>query len=86
MSLAEIIEAVSKLTPVEKARVAEELRRKTEPSESDDQVRRQEELNRTLLAEGLINRLPDRTVPPRRSAPIKIDGKPLSETIIEARR
>ena len=86
MSLSEILEAVSKLTPAEKARVAEAIDNAAASDASADLVRRQEELNRELLAEGWIKRLPVKGTKTLRSKRIKIEGKPLSETIIKERR
>jgi hypothetical protein len=86
MSLSEILEAVSKLTPAEKAQVAKQLDEKSESDETRSLVERQEELNRELLAEGIIKSLPARRGKIRRFTPIKVEGKPLSETIIEERR
>ncbi len=48
-----------------------------------------DELNRQLLADGLINRLPDPDADVEDDAedlPIPLDGEPLSETIIRERR
>lgn len=86
MSLSEILEAVSKLTPDEKAQLAKAMDIAAETDANEDLVRRQNELNRELLAEGWIKRLPDRSVKPRQTKRIKIEGKPLSETVIEERR
>lgn len=87
MSLSEIIEAVSRLTPAEKARVVEAMDNAAgESDDGEDLARRRDELNRELLAEGIIKRLPTRRGKIRPFTPIKIEGKPLSETIIEERR
>ncbi|HXG64540.1 MAG TPA: hypothetical protein VNO70_05495 [Blastocatellia bacterium] len=45
-------------------------------------------LNQQLLQAGLLKRIPPRTVDPNRPPfkPIKVQGKPVSETIIEERR
>ncbi len=84
MSLSEILEAVSKLTPAEKAQVAEAV--SIDPKDEEDLLRRREELHKEMLAEGWIKRLPTRSGKIERFSPIKLDGKPLSETVIEDRR
>ena len=48
-----------------------------------------DEVNRRMLEKGIISRLPEREPNfkrPKEWEPIKIEGKPLSETIIEDRR
>ena len=86
MSLTEILEAVSKLTPAEKAQLAKAIDNAAASDDNADLIRRQEELNRELLAEGWIKRLPMKGGKIKRFTPIKIEGKPVSETIIEERR
>lgn len=53
-----------------------------------EQLDREEEVQQRLLAAGLITevRRPDSTEPPGDYIPIEIQGKPLSEIIIEERR
>jgi hypothetical protein len=86
MSVTEIIEAVKKLPPADRVKVAEALRR-TETSNGERTIsERQDELHRRLIEEGLLKRIPDRSLRDRNFKPIKIKGKPLSETIIEERR
>ena len=86
MSLIEILQEVEKLSLAEKAKVAEALRHSESTENSHSVEERQNELNRRLLAEGLLIRIPSGNTGDREFKPINIKGKPLSETIIEERR
>lgn len=86
MSLTEILDAVEKLSLADRAKVVEALTETNGGNSEPDLRRRQHELHLSLLAEGRLKRLPDRTLKRRESRPVKITGKPLSETIIEERR
>lgn len=86
MSVTEIIEAVQKLSPSERAKVADAMRDAGLSVSEIDLRRRQRELHLHLLAEGRLKSLPDLTLRRREFKPVKIKGKPLSETIIEERR
>jgi hypothetical protein len=89
-----VIEQVKQLSVQEQQelRAMLESSRPTEPyPSSEDERRRIDELNLRLLAKGLISHIP----PPltaeegarfRAWKPVPIEGKPLSETIIEERR
>lgn len=86
MSLTEILDAVEKLSPADRAKVAEALTETDILDSEADLSRRQHEFHLTLISEGRLKGLPDRTLRRRHSKLIKIKGKPLSETIIEERR
>lgn len=86
MSLTEILDAVERLSPTDRAKVVEALTETASLNNEADLRRRQHELHLSLLAEGRLKRLPDRKLKRRESRPVKIKGKPLSETIIEERR
>lgn len=83
MSLTEILEEVVKLSPSEQDRVISMLQNERE---SADMPERQERFLQHLLDKGMIRRIPPRRNIPRKSRPVCIKGKPLSETIIEERR
>ena len=97
MSVEEIVEAVRALPPEEQA----ELRRRLEAlaAQPDKKERRADQnlqtnrdldqrVQRALFEAGLLSEIkPPITDPtPYRREPIKIVGKPLSETVIEERR
>lgn len=88
MSVAEILSEIRKLTPIEKQQVTNALlESEKEQPKGDDEKRA--ELHRRLLAEGVIKTLPTRNGRPpelRDFKPITVEGKPVSETIIEERR
>ncbi len=88
MSLTEILEEVAKLSPDERDKVAKALATSNDhgSNQEGDLRSRQRELNERLVAEGLLRGLPTRDLGPRKFNPVKIKGKPLSETIIEERR
>lgn len=85
-TLEKVIEEVKSLTPEEQAEVREVLDGIL-PSKNNSPSR--EEYEKYLLAKGVISHIPTRQPPsPERKAfkPIKVEGKPISETIIEERR
>jgi len=86
MSVTEIIEAVKKLSPADRAKVTEALGRSEVSNDELTANERQAEFHRLLIEKGLLKGIPDRTLPHREFKRIKVKGKPLSETIIEERR
>ena len=83
MSLTDILEEVVKLRPAEQEQVIATLLSEREVADTPE---RQEQFLRHLLSKGLIRRIPPRKNLPNDFQPIRIKGKPLSETIIEERR
>ena len=83
MSLTNILEEVVKLLPAEQEQVIATLLSEREAADTPE---RQEQFLRHLLNKGLIRRIPPRKNLPSDFQPIRIKGKPLSETIIEERR
>ena len=77
--LQKLIEKVKTLTPPER----EELRRAMDspPPVTDD-----DDLDRRLLESGLVRQLPTSAGPRTNPEPVQIEGKPLSQTVIEERR
>ena len=72
---------------MEKRRVVETLLESEKGPPTDDEKRA--ELHRRLLAEGMIRTLPSRRGRPPELSNFKrltVEGKPVSETIIEERR
>lgn len=86
MDVTEIIRAVEKLSPVDRAKVADALAKDDSSKPADGIEERQAELHRQWLEQGILKSIPDRFLPKHKFSPIKIKGKPLSETIIEERR
>lgn len=86
-TVAKVIEEIKSLTRAEQQQVREMLEElPAAETLTDDEKRKQ--LFEQLYAEGIIDKIPNRT---RRLAaldhpPIPIQGKPLSETVIEERR
>ncbi len=84
--LEKVLEEVKSLTPEEQIKVRE-LLDDILPLKKNPPTR--EEYEKYLLAKGVISHIPTRQPPsPERKAfkPIKVEGKPISETIIEERR
>ena len=77
--LQQLIEQIKTLTPEEQR----ELRRTIDALTVEDP---EDELDRRLLESGLVSQLPSRTTPRSHPEPVRIEGKPLSQTIIEERR
>jgi hypothetical protein len=90
----EIVKAVTELPPQEQAEVRRRLEsllaqsdQADSPSETLPAGDLDQRLQRALYEAGLISEIKPRVKRPRvRRPPIKIKGKPLSETIIEDRR
>lgn len=85
-TLEKVLEEVKSLAPAEQIKVRE-LLDDILPSKNNPPSR--EEYEKYLLAKGVISHIPTRQPPsPERAAfkPIKVEGKPISETIIEERR
>ena len=85
-TLEKVLEEVRLLAPAEQIKVRE-LLDEILPSKKNPPSR--EEYEKYLLAKGVISHIPTRQPPsPERLAfkPIKVEGKPISETIIEERR
>ena len=83
MSVTEIINQVRKLSAQERRQVLEELRQ-TETPPTDEEKRAA--LYQHLISIGMLKAIPPRRNLPRDFEPVPIEGKPLSETIIEERR
>lgn len=92
MNVAEVLDEINKLSPTEKQQVINALVNDREAGQTAGIEERRAELHRQLLAEGVIKNIPPRygqppiSPPPRDFEPVPIEGKPLSETIIEERR
>ena len=85
VTLERVLEDVKALSPVEQLRLREQLDRMLELS-IDSMTRG--EFDRYLLEIGLLRQIPKGVKDPAKHKefePIKIKGKPLSETIIEDR-
>ena len=86
LDFASIVEAIDSFTAEERRRLRDML---NAPSLPPPDCRKQEELARLLLSDGVISRIPPPITGPapcEEWEPIRIEGKPLSETIIEERR
>ena len=88
MNVADVLDEIKKLSASEKQQVIDALLEpETDRPKSDDEKRA--ELHRRLQAKGMLTRLPTRRGRPvelRDFQPITVEGKPVSETIIEERR
>lgn len=91
----EILDAVRSLPPQERAEVKSRLEDVPDPSDAGDAANGEtrqagdldQRIQRALYEAGLVSEIKPRVKRPRkRPPPIKIKGKPLSETIIEDRR
>lgn len=86
MNTTEILNEINKLPIYEKRNIYksldEDLRRESTASPED---LREREFEQQLLAEGVISEIPSGWNDDDDFEPIKISGKPLSETIIEDR-
>lgn len=85
-TLDKVLEDVQTLTPNEQFRLREMLDALLQ--KQSDQAK-QEELDRRLLAAGLLTRIPPPITdftPYERWQPVEIEGEPISETIIRERR
>lgn len=86
MSVNEVLDEISKLSPAEKQQVIETLLRDEKADEGLSAEDRQAALFRRMLAEGDIRNIPPRAIERWDFDPVPIKGEPLSETIIEERR
>jgi len=85
----ELVNAVKGLPPREQAEVRRRLDTPTaQPNENDAAIDLDQRVQQALFEAGLVSEIkPPITDPtPYRREPIKIKGRPLSETVIEARR
>ena len=83
MSVTEVVNEVNSLTQEEKLRIWQQLNEMI----NDEPIELR--LQRALLSEGLLNELRSpfvRQTDEEEIPPIKVSGKPVSETIIEERR
>lgn len=95
MSVNEVLEAVRAMSPEERAQVKALLDtlppEQLSPQESG-QTSAEDELERELIAEGIIvdrselNLSPDTSAPLSAFKPVPATGKPVSEIVIEERR
>jgi hypothetical protein len=82
-NLDRVIEEVKALTPDEQGKLRELLDRLLAPQMTE------EEFHQRLLERGVIGHIPPRIIDPVFEAnrkPVEIEGKPVSEIIIEERR
>ena len=88
MSAQEILAEIKKLPLEERRRLLKSLASETAEESQPEQMTREDEVERILLAEGVISHIPTRLVDDEEDTyePIEVPGKPLSETIIEERR
>ena len=85
-NLDQVIEEVKALTPDEQRKLRELLDDLLAPPAPQ---MTEEEFERHLLAKGIISEIPPRIIDPvfeQNRRPIEIEGKPVSEIIIEERR
>lgn len=89
-SLERVIEELKALTPAEQQKVRELIDSMLEPSaESSAMLSPEDLLDQRLFEAGVISEIPRRITdftPYQNRKPVKITGKPISETIIEERR
>jgi len=80
-----LLDEARRLTPEERRELGELLRQQ---NEDDRAVGGEQRLDQLLVGRGLVRSKPQGKDPSRfhRWQPIQIEGKPLSETIIEERR
>jgi hypothetical protein len=84
-----LLKEIRSLPPEEQKRVREALDEEPAPAADMDEASAEEEFKRRLLQAGLLKQIkPPITdlTPYRDRKPFEIQGKPLSETIIEERR
>lgn len=86
MNITEVLDAIDKLSAMEKRQVADALVRDEEADQDASVEERQAALHRRLLAEGIVKNIPTREIVEREFEPVPITGEPLSETIIRERR
>ena len=88
MSAQEILAEIQKLSPEERQLLLKALGLEIGEHVEGKQLTSEEEVERILLAEGIITEIPVRAPDEEEGAyqPIEVQGKPLSETIVEERR
>ncbi|HLG16062.1 MAG TPA: hypothetical protein VJH03_16385 [Blastocatellia bacterium] len=88
MSAQEILAEIQKLPPEDRQRLLKALLPELRDQAEARQLTSEEEVDRILLAEGTISKIPARLPDDEEETyePIDVPGKPLSETIIEERR
>lgn len=82
----EILIEVQKLSPVEKEQVLQALKQSENNLDGLTANQQQAELFKRLKAKGILRSVRKRRATPGDFEPIRIKGKPLSQTIIEERR
>ncbi len=85
MNTIEILGEIKKLPVVEKRNLFKKLRDELHNDSYSIEEVREQEFEQMLLAEGIIKQIPPRWNDDDDFEPVKITGKPLSETIIEDR-
>ena len=88
MSAQEILAEIQKLAPEERQRLLKALAPEIAEQSEGRQLTPEDEVERILLAEGIVSEIPARLPDDEEETyePIEVPGKPLSETIIEERR
>lgn len=89
MSAQELLAEIQKLPLDEQRRLLEALASNVEQQTETRQPTSEDEVQRILLEKGIISSIPDLSAYTDEDddfAPIEVEGKPLSETIIEERR
>ena len=85
-NLERVLNEVKALSPDDLRKLRDELDAMLEPA---SQQMTEEEFEQRLLAQGTISSIPSRDIDPaeyRSRKPIEVEGKPVSETLIEERR
>ncbi len=87
ITLQEIISTVQTLPTNVQMEIVETLQRNLRKTSSSPAAPSEDEIEQILLAKGLISEIPKRAADEEENTyrPIKITGKPLSETILEER-
>jgi len=84
-----LLQEIRSLPPEQQQQVREALDEQTSPTVPMDEASAEEEFKRRLVKAGLLREIkpPIKDLSPYRDRkPFEIEGKPLSETIIEERR
>ncbi len=87
MNTTEILSEINRLPVIEKQILFQQLSKDITESSLSEEERREQEFERMLLAKGVISQIPPRWNDDEEDSfePVKISGRPLSETIIEDR-
>ena len=87
MSAQELLAEIHKLPPEERRRLLKALDRELEEPKQPRPAT-EDEVEQMLLAKGVISEIPARLIDDEEELyePIEVQGKPLSETIVEERR